>query len=221
MLKHNPLTLLFSYTLLGLDAFLLHGSELHLYNKINIENVDINTRTVAVFRALPTCVAQKSCGDCFHLRDASSFACTWCPTSGHCSDGADRLRQTWDDNECQVSNTTSCTEGHTEWRHSSDGSGSEKSTSSSSVVVSAVVSSLMVIILIFILIAFLYLYGKYNENSVIGRQLIVLRSSYNQFGASKGTTLELGKKKSEQNPAREFVNPHHMLTNNNVITAAM
>ena len=32
------------------DAFLLHGSELHLYKKINIKNVDINTRTVGNVR---------------------------------------------------------------------------------------------------------------------------------------------------------------------------
>ena len=74
------------------DAFLLHGSELHLYSKINIENVKINTRTVAVFRALPTCIAQRDCGACVSLRARSQFRCMWCEAAGHCSDGADR----WD-----------------------------------------------------------------------------------------------------------------------------
>ena len=77
------------------DAFLLNDSELHLYNKINIENLLINTRTVAIFRALPTCVAQKSCADCARTRQNSSFNCNWCESSRHCSDGADRLRQAW------------------------------------------------------------------------------------------------------------------------------
>ena len=86
-------------------------------------------------------------------------------------------------------------------------------------VVSAVVSSLMVILLLVILLAFLYVYGKYNENSVIGRQVKVLTTSYRQFGAPKGTSLELGKAKAKS--VSEFVNPHHMTTNNNVITAAM
>ena len=72
------------------DAFLLHGSELHLYSKINIENVKINTRTVAVFRALPTCIAQPDCGACVSLRARSAFQCMWCEAAGHCSDGADR-----------------------------------------------------------------------------------------------------------------------------------
>lgn len=208
------------------DAFLLHGSELHLYNKINIENVDINTRTVAVFRSLPTCVSQKSCGECSALRENSSFACAWCESSGHCSDGADRLRQAWDDNACHLANTTTCGEGHIEWRHSTDSSSRTEEDGATSTVVSAVVSSLMVILLIFILLAFLYVYGKYNENSVIGRQVKVLHTSYQQFGAPKGTSLELGKKKSDQAKEKsksvsEFVNPHPMSTNNNVITAAM
>ena len=72
------------------DAFLLHGSELHLYSKINIENVKINTRTVAVFKAQPTCIAQPDCGACVSLRQRSAFQCMWCEAAGHCSDGADR-----------------------------------------------------------------------------------------------------------------------------------
>ena len=72
------------------DAFLLHGSELHLYSKINIENVKINTRTVAVFAAQPTCIAQPGCAECAALRQSSRFQCMWCEAAGHCSDGADR-----------------------------------------------------------------------------------------------------------------------------------
>ena len=56
------------------DAFLLKGSELHLYNKINIDNIDINTRTVAVFKALPTCISQPSCTSCAALSAASNAA---------------------------------------------------------------------------------------------------------------------------------------------------
>lgn len=243
------------------DAFLLHGSELHLYHKINIENVDINTRTVAVFRALPTCIAQTSCDACAALRETSTFSCMWCKSSGHCSDGSDRLRQAWDDHRCHLENTTSCVAGdedvavdgggggHTEWRHSSSGPGSAEGLpapraldySSTSTVVSAVVSSLMVILLLILLLVFLFLYGKFNENTVIGRQVKVLRSSYHQFGAAKSSTsLELGKKKSEQKQQQqqkdkakskaaakagpvvsEFVNPLPMVNNNNVITANM
>lgn len=210
------------------DAFLLHGSELHLYHKINIENVDINTRTVAVFRALPSCVSQRSCGECAAVRASTTFECSWCPASGHCSDGADRLRQAWDDNRCPLANTTNC-EDQEEWNYSTGSSISssiqsmETKGTSTSTVVSAVVSSLMVIILIFILLAFLFFYGKFNENTVIGRQVKILKNSYEQFGGPKGTSLELGKKKAAEAKARgnEFVNPHPMTTNNNVITASM
>lgn len=208
------------------DAFLLHGSELHLYNKINIENVDINTRTVAIFRAQPTCVAQKSCGSCVALRENSTFNCMWCRASEHCSDGSDRLRQVWDDHSCHLENTTTCDNNHMEWRHSTDSlpsTGVAAAVSSTSTVVSAVVSSLLVIVLLVLLAAFLFLYGKYNENTVIGRQVKVLVSSYDQFGSPKGTSMELGKKEQQakalSKPVSEFVNP--MVNNNNVITAEM
>ena len=62
------------------DAFLLHG-------------------TVAIFSALPTCVAQTSCNQYSDLRQSSNFSCVWCEAAGHCSDGADRKREHWDTNE--------------------------------------------------------------------------------------------------------------------------
>ena len=63
---------------------------MHLYSKINIENVNINTQTVAIFRAQPTRIAQQSCGECVSLRHKTEFDCLWCEAAGHCSDGADR-----------------------------------------------------------------------------------------------------------------------------------
>lgn len=80
-------------------------------------------------------------------------------------------------------------------------------------------------------VAFLYLYGMYNEDSALGRHLKTLRQQYQQFGgaaSAKMTALELGKKKSQAakaaaktKPVSEFVNPINMATNNNVITASM
>lgn len=212
------------------DAFLLHGSELHLYNKINIDNVDINTRTVAVFKALPTCIAQKSCAACVGLRVSSNFSCSWCEAAGHCSDGADRKREDWNQAECHLTNTTVCGDtgsGHTEWRTSTLGLAQPVLHTATSTIVSAVISSILVLILIVIMVAFVYLYGRYNEDTVIGRYLKRLLQSYQQFGgaaSAKMTALELGKKKSEQQktkqkPVSEFVNPG--LSNNNVITASM
>jgi len=204
------------------DAFLLHGSELHLYNKINIDNIDINTRTVAVFTAQPTCVGQESKAACLHLRASSNFSCAWCEAAGQCSDGADRLREQWNQHECHLSNTT-------EWRPS----GALPASLQTSTIVSAVISSLLVLILIAIFLLFLFLYGKYNEDTCVGRQIKSMQQSYKQFGEKTSrlpspskamAALELGKKKSEAKskgkPVSEFVNPINM-TNNNVITASM
>merc|ERR1712038_810680 len=199
------------------DAFLLHGSELHLYSKINIDNVMINTRTVATFSALPTCVAQTSCNQCSDLRQSSNFSCVWCEAAGHCSDGADRKREHWDTNECHLSNSTTCdAKSHNEWRTSSFEAELLLQTSTSTIV-SAVISSVLIIILISIFLAFVYLYGKYNEDTLVGRHIKRLKQSYEQFGgatAAKMTSLELGKKKSQakakakSKPVSEFVNPH-------------
>jgi len=211
------------------DAFLLHGSELHLYNKINIENVDINTRTVAMFEALPTCISQSSCDTCLDLSSSSNFTCFWCEAAGHCSDGADRLRERWNQNECHITNSTTCdAKSHNEWRHSSFEAEPLLQTSTSTIV-SAVISCVLIIILLIIFVAFVYLYGKYNEDTLVGRHLKRLKQSYEQFGGAtaKMTSLELGKKKSQakakakSKPVSEFVNPHPMATNNNVITANM
>jgi len=221
------------------DAFLLHGSELHLYSKINIENVHINTRTVAIFRAQPTCIGQHSCGECSSLRESSAFNCMWCEAAGHCSDGADRLRENWNNAECHLTNTTTCTNpAHTEYRTSVLSSSSSLPAVQTSTVVSAVVSSICVIILFVLFILFIYLYGKYNEESTVGRIIKSFQQSYSQFGDKTSklrsiTSLELGKrisdakakaakaKESKAKPVSEFVNPAAMMNNNNIITANM
>ena len=88
------------------DAFLVGDSELHVYHTLNVDNVDIRSKTVVLFHPRPTCVTQRTCGDCLALADTSPFACSWCPTVQRCSDGADRLRENWDANQCGSVNTT-------------------------------------------------------------------------------------------------------------------
>ena len=34
------------------------------------------------------------------------FACAWCPTSGRCSSGIDRLKENWEKEECHLVNVT-------------------------------------------------------------------------------------------------------------------
>ena len=196
----------------------------------------INTRAVAEFKAKPTCISQRSCGECVELARTSEFGCMWCETTGHCSDGADRLRERWNENQCHLTNTTTChthNDNHIEWRtsHGSLASSSDKSQAiQTSTVLSAVVSSVCVLILVILFIIFIYLYGKYNQETAIGRYIKTMQESYHQFGDKSKfksfPSLELGKKISEKakakvKPAREFVNPHPMANNNNVITASM
>ena len=205
-----------------------------MYSKINIDNTMINTRTVATFSARPTCISKRSCGECVSLARASDFGCMWCEATGHCSDGADRLRERWNTNQCHLTNTTTCSEelpNHIEWRtsHGELSSPSDPSIQTSTVV-SAVVSSVCVLILVILFIMFIYLYGKYNQETTIGRYIKTMQESYHQFGDKSKfksfPSLELGKKISEKakakvKPAREFVNPHPGVNNNNVITASV
>lgn len=102
------------------------------------------------------------------------------------------------------------------------------------------VSSICVVILVVLFIVFIYLYGKYNEDSTVGRYLKSFQQSYSQFGDKTSqfksmTSLELGKRISEAKakaaskakqdskakPVSEFVNPAAMMNNNNIITADM
>ena len=120
--------------------------------------------------------------------------------------------------------------GHTEWRTSTMGAAEQGALAPASTIVSAVISSLAVLLLLGMALAFVYLYGLYNEDTAVGRHMKRLKQSYDQFGGAaqaKMTSLELGKKKSQAKaakaakPGNEFVNPHPMATNNNVITASM
>ena len=147
-----------------------------------------------------------------------------------------RLREDWNQAQCHMTNTTTCDAGHTEYRTSVLSSGGASvGQVQTSTVVSAVVSSVCVVILIVLFFVFIYLYGKYNEESTVGRYLKSIQQSYSQFGDKTSklkslNALELGKKFSERakssakaksKPVSEFVNPHPMTNNNNVITAEM
>ena len=146
-----------------------------------------------------------------------------------------RLRETWNTAECHLTNTTTCDARHTEYRTSNLVNLASPGPVQTSTVVSAVVSSICVVILVVLFFVFIYLYGKYNEESMVGRYLKSVQQSYHQFGDKTSklnksiSSLELGKKikeksekaKAKVKPVSEFVNPHPMVNNNNVITAEM
>jgi len=196
------------------DAFLIGDSELHVYHTLNVENSDIRTGTVVYFKAKPTCIRQTSCDDCANLRQTSEFGCTWCPDVHRCSDGADRLREHWDTNECgikNVSTTEQCANikdsDHTEWRSSMIGENSAESiekNNTASTVVSAVVSSVLVLILVIMATVFIYIYGRRNPGGWAEKIASMLETPYKRFGIldeneNNNDQVEMGRKTLENN----------------------
>ncbi len=221
------------------DAFLIGDSELHVYHTVNVENPDINSRTVVKFTAKPTCIQQQSCEECAALRDTSEFGCTWCSKVHRCSDGADRLREHWDNSGCQANNVTgpdSCAavesedSRHTEWRssnmdrdsslpHSVPVTGADAGGAASvGVIVSGVVSAVLVLLLAAILLGFVYLYGKGNPGSFAERIAMRLETNYKRFGgeglpsSSDGGSVEMGRTQAQTEAAKQ--------QNNNSITVS-
>ena len=220
------------------DAFLIGDSELHVYHTLHVDNPHINTKTVVVFDAKPTCIQQQSCDECVQMRKTSSFQCAWCPAVNRCSDGADRLREHWDLKECPASNTTDaleCASGnledhHTEWRSSmhDDGNsvalpesepvynGDNSEGMSTGSVISIVVSVFLVLVLIGLLLGFVYIYGRRNPGGIAERIAMRLEANYKRFeGDQEGqTSVEDG---SRQKPASELKT---ISENNNSITVS-
>ncbi|XP_059099133.1 plexin domain-containing protein 1-like [Tigriopus californicus] len=219
------------------DAFLIGDSELHVYHTLNLDNTDINSKTVVLFKAKPTCIQQQSCEECSSLRQSTEFECTWCSSIHRCSDGADRLREHWNTNECanrNVSTVLECTaaakddEHHTEWRTSMGDKSNQviperepirsnledEGSSSTVTVISTVVSALLLAILLIILAGFLYVYGKSNPGGLAERIALRLESNYNRFGKDSSLDedhVELGVKpgNNNNNSVKPTVNPNN------------
>lgn len=209
------------------DAFLVGDAELHVYHTLNVDNVDIRSDSVVLFHPKPTCVIQRTCGDCLALAETSEFKCSWCPTVQRCSDGADRLREDWDKNKCGDVNTTNSDHcdvfsdgNHVGRRTSMIGASSDNnevvtsttSTSSPSSVVSAVISVILVLFLIALLAAFVYVYGRNNPGGIAARFALRLETNYKRFGGgmlssgdSSGVPVEMGSSAhSKTNPMADI-----------------
>jgi len=209
------------------DAFLIGDSELHVYHTLNVDNPDIKTGTVIVFNAKPTCIRQTSCDACMNLRATSEFGCSYCPAVHRCSDGADRLREHWDENRCSepemnVTSLNQCAAAHesdhTEWRNSmveptpeAEGEHSEASSGNGNTVsiVSAVLSTILVLILLGICSGYLYVYGRRNPGGWAEQLSQRLEAPYKRFGIldesnnqdqnGNNNNVEMGAKFSENN----------------------
>ena len=203
------------------DAFLIGDSELHVYHTMNVDNTDISTGTVIIFKAKPTCIRQTSCDDCANLRQNTEFSCTWCPSVHRCSDGADRLREHWDQNGCNLNNVSTIDQcagvkdsaDHIEWRHSmvtNNPEGDKVPSSNVSTVVSAVISTLLVLILLGVASGYVYIYGRNHPGSWAERLAIRLEAPYKRFGLieenseqnnnnNNNNAVEMGQQKMTEN----------------------
>ena len=152
-----------------------------------------------------------------------------------CSDGADRLREHWDQNECHLNNVTSLEQcaiahesDHTEWRNSmvkdpvqanldeGSTSGSAAGTGSTASIVSAVISTILVLVLLGLVSGYLYVYGRRNPGGWAERLSQRLEAPYKRFGI-------LDESKNETNENNNTVemagNPAKFSENNNTETA--
>ena len=145
-----------------------------------------------------------------------------------CSDGADRLREHWDQNRCgepdmNVTSLDQCSRvqesDHTEWRNSmvkdpeaeTEIDASSTSAGSAAGIVSAVISTILVLILLGLCSGYLYVYGRRNPGGWAERIAQRLEAPYKRFGIldesnnqndnenNNNTGVEMGAKFSENN----------------------
>ncbi|XP_033627803.1 plexin domain-containing protein 2-like [Asterias rubens] len=68
------------------------------YHKVELELSQVKSNSAIRINPLPTCNLLVSCDTC--VSSDVSFNCTWCERLGRCSDGVDRSRQRWQENNC-------------------------------------------------------------------------------------------------------------------------
>lgn len=221
------------------DAFLVGDSELHVYHTVNVAPPDIIDKTVAVFHPKPTCIAQRSCEACAKLRDESEFACSWCPSAHRCSDGADRLREKWDQMQCGAENVTQAdlcgvvNDNHMEWRSANNNKSPiitkdnddvvvSQSTGGSNVavIISVVISLVLILILIGLVLGFVYLFGKNNPGGFAESLALRLERNYKRFGGEndddqRTTSVELGRTRLNNETGQDGEKGANLSSNNN------
>ena len=85
------------------DGYILNSSStLYLYNYHNVQlPIDRNLEgSVYVLTPLQNCVSANDPMECNVTSCNSTFTCGWCHSLNLCSDGYDRQRQEWYDNNC-------------------------------------------------------------------------------------------------------------------------
>ncbi|XP_040563812.1 plexin domain-containing protein 1 [Lepeophtheirus salmonis] len=208
------------------DAFLVGNNELHVYHTVNVDNTDIHSKTVVVFTAKPTCIQQKSCEECSKFKENSPFNCVWCDKVSRCSDGADRLREHWDLNECAANNISSVDKciidpQHIEWRTSVPNENAPKNVSlteipkaspltTGAITMSVIISVVCVLLLLTLGLGFVYLYGLGHPGGIAARVSYTLQQKYKRFDNEKG-----GLNKEEKSMPNEIIEKESKTIENN------
>ena len=192
------------------DAFLLGDSELHVYHTVNVDNPDIVSGAVVVFKAQETCVRQKTCSDCLDLRFKSGFGCTWCEEVRRCSDGADRLRESWNDKGCVTSNVSDVCTGrkHMEWRTSVDQADVQNASASVSagVVISGIISAVLIVVLAAIGLGFVFVYGRSHPGGIAEVIALRLERNYKRFHDGENNVNENNNNNNDEESGPKMLN---------------
>ncbi|KAK5646946.1 hypothetical protein RI129_005410 [Pyrocoelia pectoralis] len=108
---HHPVKVgLSDAYLIDRTIFFVRRKTIYEYHRVNFSKEDIKNDTTIYLKALPTCLDSKDCHSCL-VTQIENFECTWCPSTGRCSNGLDRHRQDWLAKGCdrkQIANETQC-----------------------------------------------------------------------------------------------------------------
>jgi len=97
--------------------FFVRRKTIYEYHRMDMKDHQIRSDTAIYFKALATCISKHDCQSCIDTQveaepenqtadtdvweHGKSLGCMWCPDIRMCSDGMDRLRQTWLRAQCE------------------------------------------------------------------------------------------------------------------------
>jgi hypothetical protein len=89
------------------DAFYVYTVEgqvtyvyIYEYSRIQLNATANLNYSAYVINPVTNCVYGNSCDSCLAISQQQIFDCSWCPSINRCSDGLDRLRQSWFQTGC-------------------------------------------------------------------------------------------------------------------------
>jgi len=101
--------------------FFVRRKTIYEYHRMDMKDNKIRSASAIYFKALATCISKSDCDSCIHTevetvdghesdynqnnvfstKRGKNLGCMWCPIIKRCSDGMDRIRQTWLRSHCE------------------------------------------------------------------------------------------------------------------------